>query len=549
MFAANRRSACTAIGLFLCCFLSIVVPLYGDGGNDAPPSPLRILVGSPIRQKPLILKEFLESLSRLGGRSYSLDYYFVDDNLIDESHQLLLQFQKGHGSSCYIEGAQCDAANTGYACNETTHVWSAESIWKVASFKERMIDRAREGRYDYLFLIDSDIVLHPDTIDQLIAARKDIVSNVFWTSWKPEWPPEPQVWICDFATQWSLVEGERIYPEERDKRRGLFFEQLKVPGTYEVGGLGACTLVSREALSRGVSFKQMKNLSFFGEDRHFCVRAVALGLSLYVDTHLPACHIYRESALAGVPHYKWACEHHAALPLVPIPRLTLSMVVKNEANGYLRRVLESARKYISDAVIIDDASTDTTVEVCQEVLRGIPLHLVRNSESKFSNEYLLRKQQWDETVKQNPDWILALDADEIFEKRFEKDVEKLLLDNEVDIYYFPPFDLWSEWYYRSDSLWNAHTRYAPFLVRYKPEITYRWNEAALHCGRFPSTILEFPRQKISGFRLKRYGWSTPELRLDKYHRYMTSDPQGLHGSMAQYKSILEHNPNLVAWSE
>ena len=30
----------------------------------------------------------------------------------------------------------------------------------------------------------------------------------------------------------------------------------------------------------------------FGEDRHFCIRAAALGLSLYVDTHYPAYHIY-----------------------------------------------------------------------------------------------------------------------------------------------------------------------------------------------------------------------------------------------------------------
>ena len=225
------------------------------------------------------------------------------------------------------------------------------------------------------------------------------------------------------------------------------------------------------------------------------------------------------------------------------------MIVKNEANKNLRRVLDSARRYISDAVIIDDASTDNTIEVCREALKGIPLHLVQNSESKFANEHLLRKQQWEETLKQSPDWILCLDADEIFEKSFEKEVGELLCDNDVDVYLFRLFDLWDEWHYRDDSLWNAHVRYSPFLVRYKPEIEYRWKETAQHCGRLPCNVMEFPRKNFSVFRLKHYGWVTPEIRLAKYYRYKQLDPQSIYGSMAQYESILEPNPNLVSWSE
>ena len=111
------------------------------------------------------------------------------------------------------------------------------------------------------------------------------------------------------------------------------------------------------------------------------------------------------------------------------------MVVRNEAGKYLRSVLEAARTYITDAVIIDDASDDATPDVCREVLKGIPLRLIHNSESKFSNEITLRKQQWEETVRTNPDWIVLLDADQIFEKRFETEVKKLALQNDVDLYW------------------------------------------------------------------------------------------------------------------
>lgn len=95
-------------------------------------------------------------------------------------------------------------------------------------------------------------------------------------------------------------------------------------------------------------------------------------------------------------------------------KVTLSMCVKNEADHYLRMVLEEVRHYIDEAVIIDDASTDDTVQLIYEVLHGIPVHIIHNTVSKFSNEINLRKQQWDEVIKTNPEWILNIDADHVF---------------------------------------------------------------------------------------------------------------------------------------
>lgn len=83
-----------------------------------------------------------------------------------------------------------------------------------------------------------------------------------------------------------------------------FLNTLRRPGIYEVGGLGACTLISRRALEAGANFSKIKNLSLTGEDRHFCVRAAVLGFPLYVDTHLPAYHIYRNKDLEGVSTYR-----------------------------------------------------------------------------------------------------------------------------------------------------------------------------------------------------------------------------------------------------
>jgi hypothetical protein len=372
------------------------------------------------------------------------------------------------------------------------------------------------------------------------------------------------VWISDEYTQYRQERGETVSEEEKDERYRQFLSMLKKPGLYEVGGLGACTLIHRSALAAGVHFGPIRNLSFWGEDRHFCVRAAALGIPLYVDTHYPAFHIFRDSdvqegsaflqqtSAQTDPEPAVTCLSEDCSPRIsvttPLPRLTLSMIVKNEANRYLRQVLAEHRSYISHAVIIDDGSTDQTSRLCQEMLEGIPLHLVKNETSRFANEIDLRKQQWEETIKTNPEWILNLDADEMFEARFARDVHQLLRQNDVDLFSFRLYDFWNETHYREDRFWRSHFTYRPLLLRYRPDFAYRWRETPLHCGRFPENIFQLPNA-LSPIRLKHMGWSRREDRLEKHFRYLRLDPEGKYGWKEQYLSILDENPHLLPWSE
>jgi len=82
---------------------------------------------------------------------------------------------------------------------------------------------------------------------------------------------------------------------ERNIQTMEFLTRLRRPGVYEVGGLGASTLISLSALKKGLNFSPIRNISFWGEDRWFCIRAIVLGFSLFIDTHFPATHLYRDS--------------------------------------------------------------------------------------------------------------------------------------------------------------------------------------------------------------------------------------------------------------
>lgn len=512
----------------------------------------RVLIGSPIRQKPEILREFLTSLSQLNKDMLDVAWFFVDDNDNSASSKLLEQFREVT-PKVTVHRHQSSAP---YISNDTTHNWNDKLISKVAELKNLIIRAALQNEADYLFLVDSDLVLHPNTLEHLISRGKDIISQVFWTSWQPDSPAVPQVWLYDQYTQCHVDRGRNMAQEELVAGTQKFIEMLKQPGTYEVGGLGACTVISKKALLAGVNFSEVKNISFWGEDRHFCIRAAVLGFALYADTHYLAYHIYREADLAGVATFKERCGQNAPeKPAVlarptkqPSGRLTLSMVIKNEAGRYLKAALEEHRQYIDSAVIIDDGSTDDSVAVCERVLAGIPLRIVKNGHSLFHNEVELRKLQWNETIKTNPEWILNLDADEIFEKKFKTAIRQMLVSPDLYAYCFRLYDFWDERHFREDKYWCAHLTYRPFMVRYMRDFAYQWNEQPQHCGRFPNNILNLPWE-ASPLRLKHMGWAKAAYRLEKYRRYQRLDPGAVYGIKEQYESILDETPNLIAWNE
>ena len=526
-------------------------------------APTRVLIASPIRQSPDILERYLQSLQHLKTQELDISYLFIDDNDDSRSEQILQQFVQ------YSEQAliQYAAREGEYVRDEKTHYWNEQLVWKVATFKDSILHYARDMEFDYVFLIDSDLLLHPDTLLQLVAADKSVVANIFWTRWQPDSIPQPQVWMWDEYKQWEQLRGESLSDAEKNLRFHQFIVKLREPGLYEVGGLGACTLIRKDALHKGLSFRPLPNLTFWGEDRHFCIRAAALDIPLFVDTRYPAFHIYRETDLVEADQF--LAEHAERLTVDntqpsgdPIATksisihaldqqrscITLSMVLRNEENRYLKDILASHRSFIDQAVIIDDGSTDRTVEICMRALSGIPVRIVHNAIPKFANEALLRQQQWEETIKASPEWILNLDGDEEMESGFAKEVRRLTGQSDTDLFCFRLYDFWNDTHYREDSYWQAHRTYRPFLLRYRPEFEYRWKETPQHCGRFPDNIFELPHE-LSELRIKHYGWRDPDDRLRKLERYRKLDPEALYGWREQYESILDPEPTLVPWEK
>jgi cellulose synthase/poly-beta-1,6-N-acetylglucosamine synthase-like glycosyltransferase len=137
----------------------------------------RVLVGSPVHQKTDILDAFLKSLKNLNRETISIDYMFVDDNVDENSSKLLAEFGREGSAVINIWGKDQGL----YICDDETHHWNEDFMLKVGNYKNDIIHYALEKKYDYLFFVDSDLVVHPDLIEHLKAANKVIVSEIFWT--------------------------------------------------------------------------------------------------------------------------------------------------------------------------------------------------------------------------------------------------------------------------------------------------------------------------------------------------------------------------------
>ena len=218
----------------------------------------RVLIAAPLKQEPKIFHEYQAALDRLIiPAGVTVDRFFV----VNDCYEVIPE----------IKGAEYIVFNTGdrYDKSANNHIWTSDNLEKMPRLRNACIQRVRDGRYDYLFSVDTDLVLQPETLETLLDADKDIVSEIFWTNgWCNAWMHDQS---AGMKAEWSI------------------------PGLYRVGMTGACTLMKAAVFEAGVNYSPIPNIkSLWGEDRFFCIRAACYGFEMWVDSHCPAEHLYSE---------------------------------------------------------------------------------------------------------------------------------------------------------------------------------------------------------------------------------------------------------------
>lgn len=254
-------------------------------------SKLKVLIASCIRQDPDVLNMFLKYLFKMDTSSLDVGYFFIDDNVNKDSSDILKDYANEYDNVNLF-------VNDEFVIDHVykNHVWTLGLLEKIAYLKNKAIDYCIDNNYDYIFFIDSDIIAHQYLIKHLLSTKKDIVSTVLWSKWDGCEQEYPNAWLYD-----DIITNDinNIY-DGAYNTSDSFLDALRVPGIYKVGYTGACYLISRKTLLKGINYTSIYNVNLIGEDRHFCIKAAVHDIDIFVDTNYPAYHIYNENDLTNL---------------------------------------------------------------------------------------------------------------------------------------------------------------------------------------------------------------------------------------------------------
>lgn len=229
----------------------------------------RILIAAPVRQRPEIFKEYLNSLDHLNiPKDYIINKFFYLHNCPELADFL----QTGEYEFITDDSKLLKEENQ-------QKKWTQKNFKALYQMRTALLRKAAQEKYDYLFTVDSDILLHPNTLINLLKDNKSIVGNMLWTKMESNKIGA----ICGENEEWGAYSN---------------LNQFKIPGLYSVGWTCACLLISSKIFNNSnISYYPIFGVDNTGcEDYAFCLRIKCNFPEdlIWIDTKLPARHLYHE---------------------------------------------------------------------------------------------------------------------------------------------------------------------------------------------------------------------------------------------------------------
>ena len=211
------------------------------------------------------------------------------------------------------------------------------------------------------------------------------------------------------------------------------------------------------------------------------------------------------------------------------PKITGVYWIKNESR-FIEKSLKSVMDVCSEIIIMDNNSTDDTVEICSgidkvtEIIKrkDLPLDEVRDKNILYEH-----------ARKSNPDFILAVDGDEIFmphasEILFE---ELSTIHPDSDVLEFQFLTLWDDVNtIRTDGIFGYYWQKRLLRMKNQPYsllFVENDNPGNIHCGSIPPSSVGFDNQAKSSVKIFHLASLDDEVRQRKYGFYTKTDPDNV----------------------
>jgi len=240
---------------------------------------------------------------------------------------------------------------------------------------------------------------------------------------------------------------------------------------------------------------------------------------------------------------------HFGLRAATSPRIICIMRIRNEER-WLKDVLDSIEPAVTGIVILDDGSTDRTPQICRSHPAVVDYRRIDEALRDQTRDKNLALQL---ALKQQPDWILGLDGDEMLESGAASRILRAIrtCPDDVSIFRIESQFMWNDLrHYRTDGIYHRLHQERMFklagqdvaALRYLPT-KYRENG---HCTRLPAGIKG--REIEIDVKILHIGYMYEDVRRKRYERYRQRDPED--HAQGCYEHLLDQPGMILAeWSE
>jgi len=237
----------------------------------------KVLVAAPLFDgMKYCLKEFLERVRNLSYENYEI--LLVDNSRENDFYEDL---KKEEGIIVLKDGTNEDLP-----------------VKRLVSNRNKILEYTLERNYDFVFMLDADVIPPQNAVKELLECNKDIVSGLYWNNfmsssvmkWLPvAWMPITEKEFEEIKKQIKLP----LHFTHKDMQRHMTQKEAESGKLFEVLHPSAgCMLLSRKV------FEQVRygvpdgpaNKSV-GDDIYFIKKARESEFKVYVDTKIKCEHI------------------------------------------------------------------------------------------------------------------------------------------------------------------------------------------------------------------------------------------------------------------
>ncbi len=225
---------------------------------------LKVMIGCPLRDRAWVLPRYLNCLEKLDKRQCQVQYNFIINDCSDHSPRIMAEFARRQPGLVRLIEKNYNSPG-GYRRGQY-------NFGRLAQLRNLLLEAFLESECDYLFSVDSDILVPAGALTQLLADDCDLVSALVCNGHE----------VGDSGIYNILERGsDGSYMHLRDFPRDRVFP---------VDCTGAAYLIKRAVIAAGVRYSDRRG----GEDIAFCEDAASRGFNIFCDGRVECLHLMRE---------------------------------------------------------------------------------------------------------------------------------------------------------------------------------------------------------------------------------------------------------------